>query len=223
MRSAPVKGFPTPVAPRDLRSAHLIMTDILKVDVEDFQRAATNMGATADQMPFILSLALNRAIKATRTYLVEHTWPEHIVQRNPTFIRRALRTQFSNKNDLTVEIYDDLGRASLMAHAEGGKKMPKGKSLAVPSRAVKRTSHGVARSQRPRNLPRSKTFVQNNRLYMTTGRGKGRRARLMYFLKPSVQIPKDVPFYQDFNAQVGANIMRELPGVVIQAMSTRKI
>ena len=99
-----------------------------------------------------MSLTLNRAVKDTREYLAGHTWPTSIVQRNPNFIRAALHMNFSTKRNLSVEIVDQLERGSLKLHAEGGTKVPKGGLLAVPSRNIKKTSHGAPKSQKPRAL-----------------------------------------------------------------------
>ena len=196
---------------------------MIRLDITDFEKVASGLGATADQMPFLLSVALNRAAVKTREYLVGQTWPSSVTVRNPSFIKRALRIDFSKKHDLVVEIYDDLDRAHLKKHAEGGIKTPKNRNLAVPNQAnVKLGSHGVPKGKRPRSLPKNTTFVQNNRIYTTVGKGKNRRLKLMYYLKPRVNIPKDVPFYDDFQKQMILNMFDQLPAAVVKAMSTRK-
>ena len=191
-----------------------------KLDFNELERAAKQLGAAADQIPFIMSLTLNRAVKDTREYLISDTWPNSIVQLNAGFIRAALHTEFSSKTNLSVAIYDQLDRASLKLHAEGGTKLPKGGQLAMPSRNIKITTHGAPKSQKPRNLRDS--FKKDNRIYQVTGRGKSRRVKVMYFLKASVKIPKQVPFYKDFGDQMRANISKELPDAIIKAMSTRR-
>jgi hypothetical protein len=198
------------------------MPTTIHIDMSQVERAAYDLHAAADQMPFIMSVALNKALVATREYLVSHTWPESIVQRNPGFIKAALRMEFSKKNDLRVEIYDRLERASLKKHAEGGVKLPRGRQLAIPTRYVKVGAHGVPRNKRPRNLPKDQTFVQNNRIYQTVGKGKNRKLQVMYVLKPQVKINKDVPFYSDFETQLNVHVMKELPQAITYAMSTRR-
>ena len=192
----------------------------IKFDFTALGRAAKDLGAAADQIPFIMSLTLNRAVKDTREYLAGQTWPTSIVQRNPSFIRAALHMNFSSKTNLQVEIFDQLGRGSLKEHAEGGVKVPKGAQLAVPSRNIRRGPHGAPKSQKPRNL--TNAFKKNDRIYQVTGKGKSRRINVMYFLKGSVPIPKQVPFYKDFGDQMRANISKELPKAVMQAMATRR-
>jgi hypothetical protein len=195
---------------------------LIKIDTTEIEKKAADLGASLDQLPFIMSLALNKAAFAARKELVGHTWPNSIVERNKSFINAALRVRTSTKNDLSVEIFDYLDRAQLLRHAKGGTKTPRGSQLAIPSRNVRIGSRGVVNSQRPRNLDPGKSFVRNNRIYQVVGRGKARHVKLMYFLKPSVRVPKDVPFVEDFNAVIRKEILNNLPQAVIRAMTTRK-
>jgi len=43
-----------------------------------------------------------------------------MTQRFRSFMRAALRRKPAEKHDLSVEVYDTLGRASLKLHATGG-------------------------------------------------------------------------------------------------------
>jgi hypothetical protein len=192
-----------------------------------FLDEAKKIGAVADQLPFIMSLSLNRAAKDTREHLVRQTWPQAIKQRNTAFIGRALRTKWSDKTHLSIEIYDDLGRASLKAHAEGGVKVPKGSNLAIPNTRqgnIQLTAHGVSRGQRPSNIKGYKALDKkgNQVIYEVRGKGKGRQIRRMYLLKPKVTIKKDVPFHEDFESEMSKNIREELPIAVIDAMRTAR-
>lgn len=192
-----------------------------------FLDEAKKIGAAADQLPFIMSLSLNRAVKATREYLVKQTWPQAIKQRNTAFIGRALRTKWSDKTHLAITIYDDLGRASLKEHAEGGIKKPKGTNLAIPNVRrgnVRLTAHGVPKGQRPRNIKGYKAQDKrgNQVIYEIRGRGKGKQIRRMYLLRKQVPIKKDVPFHEDFESEIRKNINEELPGAVIDAMRTAR-
>jgi hypothetical protein len=194
----------------------------IEIKGTDFLKEAQAIGATADQLPFVMSLALNRAIKTTRDYLIKTTWPQSIKARNPTFIRAALNIEWSDKYNLSVSIFDALKRASLKAHAEGGVKQPKGQNIAIPNiRNVRLGPHGVPTSQRPANL--RVAFINDNRQILeVVGRGKARYLRPMYILRPKVNIKKDVPFHEDFADQMTENINQELPGAVIDAMRTAR-
>jgi hypothetical protein len=193
---------------------------MIDIDVTDFIKAAENLGVAGDQIPFAMSVALNQALKDTREYLTKVTWPSSITQRNPTFIRAALQTKFSDKYNLEGSIYDALDRGHLKEHAEGGTHAARGSNLAIPSRNVKKTAHGVSSSQKPLRLTRS--FKAKGRIYQQTGRGKSRRLKVMYLLKPSVPVPKDVPFYTDFNREVQSGLQKYLPHAMIKAMATRR-
>lgn len=193
---------------------------MIKIDLTEVEKIATGLGAASDQLPFIMSLALNKAAFAARKELVSSTWPRSIVQRNKSFINAALRVRTSTKNDLSVEVFDYLGRAQLLRHAKGGTKLPKGRNLAIPSRNIKLGPKGVPVSKRPRNLKNS--FVRNNKIFQVVGKGKTRRVKLVYFLRPSVRVPKDVPFYEDFQKTIRRELENNLPQAVVRAMSTRK-
>jgi hypothetical protein len=193
----------------------------IEIKGTDFLKEAQAIGATADQLPFIMSLSLNRAVKSTRDYLVKTTWPQSVTVRNPNFISNALHIEWSDKYNLSVSIYDQLGRASLKAHAEGGIKVPKGRDIAIPNkRNVRLGPHGVPSSEKPHNL--RKGFRSADRIYQVVGRGKGRFLKPMYILRPKVNIKKDVPFHEDFREQITQNINDELPGAVIDAMRTAR-
>jgi hypothetical protein len=167
-----------------------------------------------------MSLSLNRAVKETRQYLVEQTWPRSVYVRNPGFIGAALRIEWSDKQHLSVAIYDQLGRAHLKEHAEGGVKRARGRNIAIPNRRnVRLTAHGVAASDKPRAPGHLRIEDQ---IYQVRGRGKARQLVPVFILRPKVTIKKDVPFHEDFEEQMRSNIERELPGAVIQAMRTRR-
>lgn len=194
----------------------------LKFDVSEFQRKTLEMNAAIDQIPFALSLTLNRAIQNARKVLIQDTWPSHVTVRNRGFIQRALRMKFSTKSNLRAEIFDDLGRAHLQKHAKGGVKIPKGKNLAIPIKGrVTLTSHGVMKSQRPRAMAkRKKAFVTEKGIFLKTT--KGAAPQLIYAFKSSAKIKPDVPFYEDFY-QVVRNEMRTNFGpAMARAMKTRK-
>jgi hypothetical protein len=195
---------------------------VIEFDMTGVELKAIALGAVADQLPFILSTALNKAALETRQYLVGHTWPSSIKQKNPNFIRAALRIDMSKRNDLSVSIYDQLDRAQLERHATGGTKTPRGRNLAIPSRNITIGQHGVAKRQRPKNLNPKTIFVKGNKIFQRVGKGKNQRLKLMYFLKPSVTVPKDVPFHEDFRAEMGKHLFSQLPVAVLRAMETRR-
>ena len=168
---------------------------MLTFDFRDFERAAARMGAMADQIPFALAQSMNDASKAARREIIDTTWADHVQVRNKRFMGVALRQKFANKRNLRVEIFDNLGRASLALHEEGGSKTSKQGNLAIPSSRIggKRTGWGVPKGMRPKVLPNS--FRKGDAIYQRTGSYKkatksspardGRGLKLMYVLRPS--------------------------------------
>jgi len=197
----------------------------LKFNLTDFEAKAKALGHAQDQVPYGLSLALNNAVKNAKRVLVEDTWPQHVTQRNPSFIGRALRMQFSTKRDLRIEIYDDLGRAGLARHADGGTKTPRGSHLAIPPQGAitaQRGTHGVRKALRPAAIIAS---TPKRALRVTPGGifvGKGGRLNLMYAFKSSAQQPKDVPFREDFEIAMRNDVRTSFPAAMAKAMSSRR-
>jgi hypothetical protein len=190
----------------------------LKFNFAEFEKKAQQMNAALGQVPYALSLTLNRAAENARQTLIERTWPSSVTVRNPTFMNAALRVRRSTKTDLRIEVYDRLGRANLAAHARGAVVRPKqARVFAVPMPGtVKRGAKGVYSKDRPRNLKGSFTTVRG--IFV---RQHG-QAKLIYVFKPSITVKKDVPFIDDF-IEVMRNEMRTNFGpAMARAMATRK-
>jgi hypothetical protein len=197
---------------------------MLTFDLSAFERKARELEATIDQVPFALSQALNQAVSNAKEVLVRDTWPRHVEQRNPSFIRASLKIEYSNKRNLRAAIVEDPrvgGRGNLLLHAKGGTRRAKGSNIAVPTQNVKarRGSHGVPKGLRPANIPNS--FRKGDVLFQRTGR-KGRKLKLMYALKPSARIPAQVPFEEDFRTAVLNDLRVNFPLALKRAMATRR-
>jgi hypothetical protein len=195
------------------------MVTKVQFDYAELEKYATALGARADQIPYALSLALNRSADVTRNYLIKATWPGAVQQRNNSFIAASLTTKEAraSKQSLSVEIYDKLGRGNLKLHALGGTRTAKGTNIAIPVSSMQKTSHGVPTRMRPRNLANS--FKKDGMIYQKT---KGGRLRLVYSLKRKANIPKQVPFYEDFGTVMLNELERNIPLAVAKAMSTAR-
>jgi hypothetical protein len=193
----------------------------LQIDVRSFEAAVREIGGNLDQVPFALSQSMNDAVRKTRRKFVEQTWPNSVHVRNERFLNAALRMSFSNKNNLTVSIYDYIGRANLALHAKGGTRTARGK-LAIPGTTIRgqRGSRGVPEGLKPRNLPNS--FKKGDVIFQRMGRGSNKYLRFAYLLKPSAHLPKDVPFYRDFADSMMAEIARSFPTRFEAAMRSRR-
>lgn len=184
---------------------------------------ARQLGAAVDQLPYVLATTLNEAADKTRQTLID-AWPGYVHARNASFIGASLTTRGAraSKTDLSVAIYDKLGRGHLKLHAEGGVRAPVGQHLAIPAReiAANKTARGVRADERPRWLRNS--FKKNNMILQRVGRGKDQRVRVAYFLRTQGNQPKDVPFYNLFADAMRNALTETLPGRVVRAMSTRR-
>lgn len=217
---------------------------MLTFDFRDFERAAADLDAAADQIPFALANAMTSAAFRTKEALVEETWPKAVTVRNPRFLAASLRVKKAVKKDLSVAVYDGLGHASLVALGQGGTKTARG-NLAIPDSTnlgARRTSKGVPKGLRPRSAPN--TFKAPGKkggevIYQRVGAYKkgskvrkdgtrrraavdGRGLRLLYVLKPTATIKPTVPFERDFEHVMTAEVRRLFPITMAKAMKTRR-
>jgi hypothetical protein len=191
----------------------------LQIDLDSFIKRSNEINGQLNQLPFALSVAMNEAAKETRKTIVEDVWPRGVQVRKTNFIRVALQTEFASKRNLSVSIYDSLGRGHLALHAKGGVKQGKGK-LAIPSKRVTRTGSGVLRSQRPSNL--SRKVVKGGLIFQAVGRGKNSKLQLMYKLVARATIKKDVPMIDVFQIKMAEGLRRAFPVAMARAMAPRR-
>jgi hypothetical protein len=192
----------------------------IEFDYDQLLQQAKSIEGVADQLPYALSLAMNRSADVTRNLLIRSTWPTHVKQRNASFISASLTTRDAraSKQSLAVEIYDKLDRGNLQMQAKGGTRSPQGGSnLAVPASNVPKTSRGVPARLRPKNMQAA--VRKGDVLYAKDKKG---RLRLLYVLKHQTKIPKRVPFYEDFAASMSRELERTIPLAVAKAMATRR-
>jgi hypothetical protein len=195
---------------------------MIRFNFKDFERVAKRLNAAADQIPFALARSLNDAAETTRKQLIED-WPSHVQARNKSFIKASLTIagNRATKKNLRVAIIDKLDRGNLVLHADGGTKGARRGRLAVPSRDVKakRGARGVPKALRP--LALADSFKRGDVIFQRVGKG-GRRLKLMYTLKSSVRVPKQVPFRETFDAAMKREVFRAFIPRLWQAMATRK-
>jgi hypothetical protein len=194
-----------------------------KFNMVDMECQAKTLNGAMDQAPFALSLALNDAVKNARQVLVQDTWPHHVSQRNSSFIGRALRTNFAVKNNLRVEIYDDLGRANLKLHASGGTERPRNGRFAIPPKgSVVRGARGVRKSQQPAAIiartPKRALRVTSRGIFV----GEVGKLKLKYSLLASAIQPADVPFQEVFEDAMRNGVRTSFPAAMTRAMSSRR-
>ena len=194
---------------------------MLTFDVRDFVRVSDAVKAARDQLPFAISLALNKAAAATETRLARETWGTHTANRNEGFFKAAMSIDMATKARLSVALYDSLGRAKIALHAHGGTAVATGR-FAVPTKAVRKTSPGVAASQRPGAIDPKRKVVKDGLIFRASGRGAHQKLTLLYKLTPIVRIKADVPLERDFDRFFREEMRREFPLAVRRAMRTRR-
>lgn len=194
----------------------------LKIDGAPFEEQVRKMEAAMDQMPFALSRALNDSADDAYNFIIDQTWPKAVTVRSPGFMRWALRTKFSTKYDLSIEVFDNTSdqRAHLALHAEGGIKTPHKGHLAIPTNNVDRTAAGVVQDQRPANL--AGKVVVGNKIYQRVGKGKNSQLKLMYVLAKSAKQPMDVPFKADFQSVIQQSAAQHFIPRMKEAMGSRR-
>ena len=192
----------------------------LEFDYAELERYALSLNATADQIPFALSTALNRSADVTRNLLIKSTWPTAVKQRNQSFIAASLTTREARatKTSLAVEIYDKLDRGNLQMQAKGGQRVARGNNMAIPSSNITRGASGVPSRFKPKNI---QTAVRKGDVLY--GRDRSGKLKLLYVLKHATPIPKRVPFYEDFAASMSRELTRTIPLAVKRAMETRRV
>jgi hypothetical protein len=163
------------------------------------------------QIPFAISQAMNDASFDVRDYIVKQTWPRSFNVRNralPGAMFRVLKR--SSKRDLvTVVGQRPLPRSGILDwvenQAEGGSKVPTGRSLAIPPAAVAeslRTSTGrIAARNKPRRVTdRKDTFMVyragRKRAIIQKKRGQ-KKGQVLFVFATRASIPKRFMFYED--------------------------
>jgi hypothetical protein len=210
----------------------------LQFDMRSLERRAQEIGGALDQLPFVISMSLNKAADKTREHLINQTWPSFVQVRDPRFMNAALTTkgERARKDVFRVTIYDKLDRGHLGLHDHGGLKMTKGR-LAIPTAAIKakRGAGGVPKGLRPTNLPNA--FVKGDAIYQRVGKylKKGKRTSMslkagrdqrsivkVYNLRSGARIRGDVPFTIDFRHVMTREVHAAFSTWMATAMRTRR-
>lgn len=156
-----------------------------------------------NQIPYATSRALNDTAFAVRNQIVEKTYPQSFTVRNKRFASTMFRVGKSTRRKLVATVFDRLGRDYMVDQAKGGIKKPRGNSIAIPTRNVKRLASGkVSKAKQPRNLLNGKAYktkLKNGQevIAQETGRGATKKQKVLYILEQTASIPKRFSFYED--------------------------
>ena len=157
-----------------------------------------------NQIPFATHRALNDTAFAVRKEIVERTYPSSFLVKNKQFAKTMFRVERSpSKRVLVASVFDRLGRDYMVDQAEGGIKVPRGKSIAIPAqdRPQVRGRASYNRNKPRTVLGRPRAFVQtvgNQEMILERRTKKRYPLKRLYLLEDSpVRIPKRFPFYED--------------------------
>lgn len=206
---------------------------MLKVRTET-KKVEGGLAALRRQLPFATSVAINECLKrAQRAQQAQQRSAFDV--RNSRFMDQAVKIKpFAKKTALfgVIQIDPPGGKARadiLTKFEDGGTKRPKGgRSIAVPGRQVRRTSKGVTKSLRPRNvLASGKAFVGETRagkkaVFQRLGSGKGTRLRYLYSLVARAKIKPRLKFKATVWASLRASWGREFRKAVKAALATSR-
>jgi hypothetical protein len=157
-----------------------------------------------NQIPFATHRALNDTAFALRGNTIDNTYPKSFDVKNKQFPKALLRVKRSrSKRDLVAEVYDHLGREYMTDQAEGGFKVPRGTSVAIPGRDRPMVRGRASYNRyKPRTvLGRPRAFIQKvgDQTLILERRTKNRYPlKLLYLLhEGQVRIPSRFPFYKE--------------------------
>ncbi len=167
---------------------------MISVNVSGADHARQVLQKVARQMPFAMSLALNKTANAVQQAVRDELPGRFTVRRNAWLkntIYRNRGTDFATKSRLQAIVRIHPDRDVLAKHEAGGTKVPtSGQSLAIPTANVRRNrSDIVTKANRPRALMANpKVFRQEDTLYRATGTGKRRKLIALFRFVRSARI-----------------------------------
>jgi hypothetical protein len=196
----------------------------LKFSLKEFEQLADDLGVAQDQVAFASMRTLNDAMFAYKDELSTVIWPRHESVRNPHYPSAVLHVDKATKLNLTATLRETKG--VILAEHDVGSTRHATDQFAVPMpqyRAGKETQHGLRADARLRAIlakPNARRVVRihDNRVYIGV---KGPKLRLAFVLKPSINVPADVPITQSFIDFVKKYVNDELPDALQAAMRTR--
>ena len=158
---------------------------------------------TLSQLPFATAKSLTQTAQLARDH-VRLNMRRHFTTRSKR-PARGVTIQAAQKRDWPWQKARVGTRDAFMAeHVTGKIRRPKkSKTLAVPTRLVKRTSTGkVRKAQKPRTiLAKEGGHVESRqvRLRRPRARGQAKRVSIFFLLKREVKIRKRWPFQEEVN------------------------
>lgn len=214
------------------------MTEIIDIHVDVTSAVAFFNDLQQRQLPFALSLALNRTAEDGQAAVRRHL-TEAFTLRRKAFIERTIKIETrdrASKTKLFVDVGVDPTRDFLAKFELGGLKTPRsGKSLAVPIDVKRNKADVVAKPYRlkalglhkvtthkgkVRIIGEQRTFIAGGAVLQRVGR-KG-QVRVLYALKPSVPIKPTLQFVDTMTRTVTQRWQPNFEGSFAFAVKTAR-
>ncbi len=217
----------------------------LSIETNAPEVAAGIQGVFQDQIPFALALSTNRL--ANRVQEAQRQRQDEIFTlRRKRWADRAVKrnrgTDFATKDHpvAIVRYQAPGGREEILTKFETEDvKVPRGRSVAVPTANVPRTAAGIVKKNwRPSRLhlkKRGRSKVGERGTYLIdrgSGYGlilrrKGRKGdsttEVLYWLVPQVDLPPDLEFYETAEETVDRHAESEFFAAFDRAIATARI
>lgn len=176
------------------------------------------------EIPFAMSVALNRTAVRIRDR-VRAELPRRYTIRKPGVLR-GWQVRASSKRQWP-RLRAVVGSRDYFwtLHATGGIKRPARGSVAIPTRAVRRTKRGaIGKAQRPGALiAKGRARVdQDAGAIRATKTTKRRPLSLLYLLRRQVRIPKTLPLEEIAREEVARRLPREFRRAMSEAIKSSR-
>ena len=196
------------------------------IDTKDLDRLQVFLANARNQMPFAQSRALNSLAYETRDRTRDGMRRNFTIRR-PWVVNQMQVRKKATKGDLEAIVGTSDNGKFLAKHEQGGPRPALGRFIAIPTRAVRRTkTDQIRKTDRPRNLGDRATIINyNGDKYLALKRGRWNKSgggRLLYLLKPRVDIDERLELEKTGTRVVAQKASRLLSDAIDQALRTAK-
>jgi hypothetical protein len=208
----------------------------LFIDTKDLDRLHFFVVGIGKQLPYAQSRALNSLAYETRDQ-TRSGMRSNFTIRRPWVVNQLQVRKKASKSDLEAVVGTSDKGKFLAKHEDGGTRPALGRFIAIPTRAVRRTkTDQIRKSDRPSNLgDRAGIVSYKGNQYLALKRGRwqktgggsflapgDRSGRLLYLLKPRVDIDERLELEKTGRRVVSTQATRKLSEAIEQALRTAK-
>lgn len=216
----------------------------VRFNVDSFRQQLNDAGA--EQLPFAISVALNETALEFQRRERAHIERTFTVRRS-TFVLQGIkinRQDFAKKGKLRAVVHVDPARDFLIKFEGGGRKIPRGQSLAIPEDVRRSKADIVTRANRPvafqfTTAPsaigplaavhkgQKRTFLirrhdKTGGIWQRVGSGKRGRTRMLYLFRPWAEIDPSLRFVDTATSTAEARFAANMTHALTRAFSTAR-